>query len=155
MPAPAVVASRNDAGKGAHLIGTGKEIDAVANLRQAKAWCILERNCGVDAGRVGARDILVQPAEVVDAGRGFDRRPVPLQANPLDARRGHPVLIAPDGKAIRVQDRGARGCGRLDDGNAQQAQQQSGAEDGGTVDSTDGPSSHATVVAQRWMKCSS
>ena len=153
VPTLAVVAGGHDAGKAAHLVRPGKQIDAVADLGLAEARCILDRHGGVDASGVGTRDILVEPGEVVDPGGGFDGGPVPLQADPLDARGRDPILITPDGKPVGVEGgrigplRHRKRC------EPEQAQQYCSAEDCGcTNDPPDGPSIHGTVLAQPGMK---
>src|SRR2546426_3832825 len=153
---PAVVAGGGDGGKGAHLGGTWKEIHAVAHLGLAEAGRVLQGDADVHAGRVGSRDILVQAGEVVAAGRGLDAEPVPLQPGPLHARGRNPSLIAPDREAVRAGVCRIGPRRRLEAGESQQAQQESGAEDcEGATDTTDGPSIHGTVVAQRSQKWTS
>ena len=156
MAIVAVVAGGDDAGKRAHLGRAGKEIHAVANLGLAEAGGVLQGDADVHTGRVRSRDILVEAGEVVDAGRGLDGEPVPLQPGPLHARRRNPSLIAPDRKAIRAGIRRIGTRGRLQPGESQQAQQESGAADcQGAAGTPDGPSIHGIVVAQRSSKWTS
>ena len=156
MAVAAVVAGGDDAGKPAHLGRTGKEIDAVAYLGLAEAGRVLQWHADMHAGRVGGGDILVQPAEVVDARRGLDGGPVPLQPGPFHARGRDPSLVPPDRETVGAGIGGVGTRRRLEPGEPQQAQQESGAEDcNGTTGTSDGPSIHGIVVAQRSTKWTS
>ena len=157
MPGITVVAGGDDGGEAAHLAGAGKEVHAVADLGLAKGGGVLNGYGNAHARGVRPGNIGIHAVPAVDAGRGFDRRPVPLHPGPLHPGGRNAVLVAPDRKTIRVGVVGGIGPHRcLELGASQQAQQESGAEDcDGAADTPDGPSIHGTVVAQRSRKWTS